>query len=261
MTPHAPGTVERWAWDYVLSTDLSHKRSPPPPPSDWETHPESRHLPAPGRPAELVVISRAPKARAVGTPEGRARVLHTFFHHELQAAELMAWAVLRFPDSPEPLRRGLMRILLDEVRHMGLYAGHIERLGFSIGSFPVRDWFWERVPMCANIVSFVATMSLGFEGANLEHSMTFAERFRAAGDDAGAEIQERVGREEIAHVRFGAHWFAELQGGLSFEAWRAALPKPLSPTLMRGKPIARDLRRMANMPEGFLDELDAWQLT
>ena len=73
-----------------------------------------------------------------------------------------------------------------------------------IGQFPVRDWFWERVPRCADAASFVATMGLGIESANLEHSASFAARFREAGDEEGARLQERVGREEIGHVRFGA---------------------------------------------------------
>ena len=102
-------------------------------------------------------------------------------------------------------------------------------------------------------------MSLGLESANLEHTATFAARFRAAGDDEGARVQELVGHEEIAHVRFGAYWFARLTGGVNFETWRKALPAPLSPILMRGRPLQRGIRLRAGFPGPFLDELDAWQ--
>jgi uncharacterized ferritin-like protein (DUF455 family) len=260
--PAAPpaGTVGRWAWDYVCCDDLEGKLRPPPLPETWE--PETapiRRLEAPGRPPELRVVSKAIKTRGLAAPSGRARALHTFFHHELQAAELMAWAVLAFPGTPREFRRGLARIAQDEIRHMHLYAGHIERLGFGIGQFPVRDWFWERVPLCADAASFVATMGLGVESANLEHATSFATRFREVGDEEGARIQERVCSEEIGHVRFGVTWFRIFRSILDFETWRLALPAPLSPMLMRGKPLYREARLRAGQSETFLDELEAWQ--
>lgn len=55
---------------------------------------------------------------------------------------------------------------------------------------------------------FVVVLGVGFEGANLDHTLRFAERFRAIGDEAGARLQERVGEEEIPHVRFALRWLA-----------------------------------------------------
>jgi uncharacterized ferritin-like protein (DUF455 family) len=259
MVPPAPHTVERWAWDYVTSTDLAHKLTPPEPPGAWEADAPARRLAAPGRPKELSVVLRAPKTRGLGSPHGRARALHTFLHHELQAAELMAWAVLAFPAAPRELRAGLARIALDEARHMRMYNAHISRLGHAIGDFPVRDWFWERVPTCATPAAFVAVMGLGLESANLEHTASYAARFREAGDEEGARVQELVGAEEIAHVRFGARWFQELVGPLRFDTWRRTLPPPLTPLLMRGRPLAREARLRGGQPPEFLDELTAWQ--
>jgi uncharacterized ferritin-like protein (DUF455 family) len=260
MQEPSAGTVERWAWDYVRAERLDEKLAPPPLPTAWEPGDvPARRLDAPGRPRELRVVPKAVKTRGLAAPGGRARALHTFFHHELQAAELMAWAVLAFPDAPSAFRRGLLRISHDEIRHMHLYAGHIERLGFAIGDFPVRDWFWERVPRCADAASFVATMGVGVESANLEHSASFAARFREVGDEEGARLQEQVGHEEIAHVRFGVRWFRAFRSTLEFETWRRALAPPLSPLLMRGRPLQREARLRAGQTEQFLDELDAWQ--
>jgi uncharacterized ferritin-like protein (DUF455 family) len=239
---------------------MDAKLSPSPVPEMWESPMASaRRLEAPGRPSELRVVSKAGKTRGLAAPSGRARALHTFFHHELQAAELMAWAVLAFPETPREFRAGLVRIALDEIRHMRMYAEQIVRLGFRIGDFTVRDWFWERVPRCADPVAFVATMGLGVESANLEHTASFAARFREAGDEEGARVQEQIGREEVGHALFGKHWFEVLRGALDFETWRQALPAPLSPILMRGKPLHREARRRAGQTEQFLDELDAWQ--
>lgn len=259
MREPQPGTVERWAWDYIQTCSLQAKLEPAPAPERWEENPPQRCLKEPGRPPELRIVAKAPKTRGLATTTGRARALHTFLHHELQAAELMAWALLAFPETPAAFRAGLLQIAFDEVRHMRLYAGQIVRLGYRVGDFAVRDWFWERIPACASPASFVAAMGLGFESANLEHTQSFAARFREAGDEEGARIQERVGREEIAHARFGARWFAAFAGELDFETWRAALPPPLSPMLMRGHPLDRDARLRAGFPERFLDELDAWQ--
>jgi uncharacterized ferritin-like protein (DUF455 family) len=257
--PPPAGTVERWAWDYVLSSTLDAKLAPPPVPDAWEPSPPARRLTSPGRPPELRIVSKAAKTRGLRSEHGRARALHTFLHHELQAAELMAWAVLAYPEAPPELRAGLVRIALDEIRHMHLYAKEIARLGHAVGDFTVRDWFWARIPSCVDVASFLAAMGLGFESANLEHTASYAARFREAGDEQGARVQEIIGLEEIAHVRFGARWFIALRGDLAFESWKAALPPPLSPLLMRGRPLQREARRRAGQPEAFLDELDAWQ--
>lgn len=272
LAPPAAGTVERWAWDYVTSESLAHKRAPSTPPERWDEAPIARRLARPGRPPELRVVERAERTGSLRTPLGRARLLHTFFHHELQAAELFCWALLAFAEAPRDFREGLLRIALDEVRHMAIYADVIAGLGHQVGEFAVRDWFWMRVPSCATPAAFVAVMGLGLESANLDHSAAFAARFRELGDEAGARAQELVGLEEIAHVRFGVRWFARLLAAergappspeapeaLDFGAWRDALPPPLSPMLMRGLPLQRAARLRAGQPESFLDELESWQ--
>ena len=174
----------------------------------------------------------------------------------------MAWALLRFADAPRALRLGLVRTISDEVRHMNLYAGYLRARGFEPGSFPVRDWFWQRVPSCPDICSFLATMGLGFEGANLDHATRFADRFREAGDEEGAAIEARVAAEEVAHVRFAIGWFLKLSprvqaGQPLFDAWRASLPEPLSPLVMRGDPISTALRERAGFDAAFLAALAA----
>jgi uncharacterized ferritin-like protein (DUF455 family) len=252
------GTVERWAWDYVLSSSLAEKLGPGAPPSAWEEAPVARRLAAPGRPPELRVQKETVRARRGGLrgAKARARLVSTFLHHELQAAELMCWALLAFPETPREFREGLVRIALDEARHMRLYAEHVARLGYRVGDFEVRDWFWERVPHVASPASFVAVMGMGFEGANLDHAASFAARFREAGDEVGAEIEERVGREEIAHVRFALRWFEAWTGGQDFDTWAAHLPAPLTPLVMRGKEVEREVRLRAGMSEAFVERVE-----
>jgi uncharacterized ferritin-like protein (DUF455 family) len=254
--------VERWAWDYVRSTDLVKKLTPPPPPRAWDDGSASRRIATPGRPRELAPAARrfkTPSAAALRDPARRAQLLHAFLHHELQAAELMCWAILAFPEAPLALRKGLLGVALDEVRHMAMYAEHIERLGHRVGDFGVNDWFWDRVPQSATAAHFVATMGMGFEAGNLDHTRRFAQRFRDAGDVVGAELHAIVAEEEVPHVRLGTHWFRVLTGSDDFDAWRAHLPAPLSPMVMRGVPIDRDARIRAGFSEAFLDRLAAWE--
>ncbi|MCB9627815.1 MAG: DUF455 family protein [Sandaracinaceae bacterium] len=253
-----PPDLETWALRYITSVELREKLAPSPLPSEFSGATPAPPA-APGRPPELRVVQHGAKRRGLTQPRARAELLHTFLHHELQAAELMCWAVLRFPDAPAEFRRGLLGICADEVRHMNLYAAHIEALGARVGDFPVRDWFWERVPRVQSAAGFVALMGMGLEAGNLEHAGRFAERFREVGDEPGAALQERVGAEEVAHVRFALRWFQHFTGSADFETWRAHLPPPISPVLLRGLPLDRTRRRRAGMDEAFLDALEAFQ--
>jgi uncharacterized ferritin-like protein (DUF455 family) len=257
------GSLERWAYDYVRSESLDHKLAPPPIPERSAPPEAPIRVAAPGRP-ELLRTTwdkyKSPKSSvALREPKRRAHLLHTFLHHELQAAELMCWAILAFPETPLAFKRGLAGICMDEIRHMHLYAAHIRQLGFDVGAFPVRDWFWERAPHAQTALQFVALMGLGFEAGNLDHTQRFARMFREAGDEAGAALQDLVGAEEENHVAFGAHWFRVFKGALTFADWLSALPAPLSPMVMRGKPLARAARKNAGVDEDFLNELEAWQ--
>jgi uncharacterized ferritin-like protein (DUF455 family) len=253
--------VEAWAERYVLTTELAYKLAPPAPPKQFRQGAASVRLSAPGRPPELRQAKRGertPKREALEDAHYRARTLHAFLHHELQAAELMCWAILAFPESELEFRRGLLGICLDEIRHMLLYAAHIRALGQNVGDFGVRDWFWKRVPSCRGPLDFVAVMGMGLEAANLEYASDFAARFRAAGDESGAAIQERIAAEEVAHVSFATRWFSRWTGGCDFETWASHLPAPLSPWVMHGTPIAVAARRRAGMTDAFLSALERY---
>ncbi|HET8936720.1 MAG TPA: DUF455 family protein [Polyangiales bacterium] len=259
-------TLQRWAFEYVSSESLAHKTAPGPVPFNLLGAEECLplRLAQPGRPAELRVSAqkiKAPRGGALRDPKKRAALLHTFWHHELQAAELMCWAALAFPDTPAAFKRGLINICQDEIRHMQLYAAAIEALGFTLGDFPVRDWFWMRVPGSTSASAFLSAMGLGFEAGNLDHTRRFAEQFRAIGDESGARLQELVAEEEVPHVAFAVHWFRRFQGELSFAGWCRELPAPLSPMVMRGDPLNRCARALAGMDEPFLDALEQWQPT
>lgn len=251
--------VEAWAAYYIATEELGVKLAPPKPPERFGTHAPAR-VQCPGRPAQLRQAKRTertPRLAALREPRYRARTLHTFFHHELQAAELMCWALLAFSDAELEFRRGLLGVCLDEIRHMNLYREHIEALGCCLGDFGVRDWFWRRVPACPTKLAFVSVMGMGLEAANLEYAADFAQRFRLVGDETGATIQERIAKDELGHVSFATHWFRHWTGGCEFERWSRELPAPLSPWVMHGEPIAESARLQAGMSEEFIRALRA----
>ncbi len=266
--PSAPpaGTVEAWCHALVATGELARKLAPPAPPDleraeSWERDPPVRRLAAPGRPALLRVVRRSAKTPAAGAlvrAQVRARLVHTFAHHELQAAELFAWAVLAFPDTPRAFRRGLVRLACEELTHLAAYCAHLDALGHAYGDFVVRDWFWSRVAACPDPLRFVALLGVGLEGANLEHSARFADWFERAGDADGAALLRRVERDEVAHVAFARRWCEAFAGApLDYDAWAALLPAPLTPALLRGTPLNVDARRSAGFDDAFLARLDA----
>jgi uncharacterized ferritin-like protein (DUF455 family) len=265
--PRPPlGTIEHWCEELILAQDLEQKLAPSAPPDlstacAWEQQAPARRLSGPSRPG-LEVRKKSPKAPSAGAlrqPEARARLLHTCLHHELQAAELFAWAILAFPETPREFRVGLLRLCREELAHLALYRTRLQAQGFEVGAFPVRDWFWARLTLCQNALEFVSLMGLGIEAGNLEHGQRLAGWFRDAGDAESALVFEQVEREEIGHVAFGRLWFERFSGAaLEFDAWRQALPQPLSPALLRGATLNRAARARAGLSVAFLDALEAF---
>lgn len=253
-------TVQKWAREFLQAPTLPEKCRPFAPPLVWEEAAEVQQV-RPLRPQGLEVTLDQPEPftlTALKQEEARLRLMHKFWHHELQAAELMAWAILRYPETPSAFKQGLLGILLDEVRHMGLYQSYLEKRGCSVGDFPVRDFLWQRVENCDSPLAFVTLFGMGMEAVNLEHAARFEERLLAAGDEEGAEIQRQIGREEIAHVRFATRWFRKWTGGLEFARYRAELPGDLPPQAVRGKRLELAARKRAGMSDEFLAELAAW---
>jgi uncharacterized ferritin-like protein (DUF455 family) len=265
---HVAETVEAWCAALIEEKDFAVKLGFSRAPSVWVAQNGSGvgvpAPPAPGRPAavELRTTTRRSLRRGqLRTPAGRAELLHRLLHHEVQAAELMAWALLAFPGAEPRFRRGLLAILRDELRHARGYRDLLARAGVAYGDLPVRDWFWERATSCASPLQFVALMGLGLEGANIDHTERFAGRFREAGDEEAAVFLERVGREEEAHVRFALRWFRLWAGrpgagAEEFARWAEELVPPLGPKMFRAQPMNRAGRMRAGLDPVFLDLLE-----
>ena len=64
-----------------------------------------------------------PTLAALRGPRKRGLAPHILANHELQALEVMAWALLAFPEAPAEFRRGMLTIMADEQRHTRMCPG------------------------------------------------------------------------------------------------------------------------------------------
>lgn len=253
--------IQAFARAVVESPDLATKLRPAP--RDLTDDAPGRRRPdlRPGRSAALAIqpgrAVKVPRLAGFADPAQRARILHALANHELQAAELFAWALLAFPDAPPAFRRGLLGILDDEQRHTRMYIARVEALGARFGDFPVSGYFWNKVDDLRTPLHFVCAMSLTFENANLDHTVVTADAARVAGDDKTARVIEQVHRDEIRHVAFGWRWLERLKppDQRAWDAYRAALAWPLRPVKARGEPFHLDSRRAAGLEEDFIAAL------
>ena len=92
--------------------------------------------------------------------EERGLVLHFFANHELLALELMALALLKFPDAPQKFRRGVVQTLKDEQEHVRLYRRRMDEIGVEFGQIPVSDYLWKAIAPMRRPSVFVTGLSL-----------------------------------------------------------------------------------------------------
>ncbi|AKU90501.1 ferritin-like domain-containing protein [Vulgatibacter incomptus] len=196
------------------------------------------------------------------TGEGsRAVTLARFAHHEMMAVELFAWALLRWPEMPAPLRRGMLHALADEQEHLALYVARLEALGSRLEDHVLSDYFWQHVPAIeasANgPLAFLCSVGLTFEQANLDFSLLYRDAFRAAGDEECAKVMQRVHDDEQSHVKLAATWLARLKDPAQsdVEAYREAVPFPLSAARAKGRRFDVPSRRRAGLSEEMIEHV------
>jgi uncharacterized ferritin-like protein (DUF455 family) len=251
--------IRDFARTVLLSEDLAVKLAPAAGElTDEDPGPPWRAA-APGRPRHLRFAPvEVPASEGLHDPAQRPRILHALANHELQAAELFAWALLAFPAAPADFRRGLLRILDDEQRHTRMYIARVEDAGARFGDFPVNGYFWGKVEALTSPLRFLCAMSLTFENANLDHTLEYAQAARRAGDARTAAVIDAVHCDEIEHVRFGWTWLQVFKQGdqSAWDAFRANLDWPLRPAKARGRTFHRAGREAAGLDDEFIARLE-----
>jgi uncharacterized ferritin-like protein (DUF455 family) len=214
----------------------------------------------PARAPALRRTGRAPLPGAdrVADASSRARLLHVFANHELQAMELLALVLLRHPGAPAGLRLDLANTLVDEQRHLALYLERMRAMSVDLGDFPLSVFLWQVMRRARSPLEFLVAMGLTFEQANLDHSEHYRRAVLAAGDAGTAAILARVHADEVVHVRRAFEWFERLRapehgsGATAWDAYVRLLPAPLSARRARGLEFCREARQRAGLPAEFI---------
>lgn len=202
---------------------------------------------------------KLPSFQEHGCEDKRAACLHRFAGHELLAVEIMAYALLAFPDAPHSFRRGLANTLLEEQEHVRLYMNRMEDMGLQFGDFPLYKHFWAHVPFLRDPIQYISTMSLTFEQANLDFASMYGASFRRHGDLESAALMDRILTDEIAHVGFGVRWLKKLKdpSKSDWEAFSDSQTELLTPRRARGFVIHEEPRRKAGLSEEWIAQVHA----
>ncbi len=190
-------------------------------------------------------------------PDKRAICLHRFAGHELLAVEIMAHALLAFPNAPRHFRRGVANTLREEQEHVSLYIQRMEAMGLKFGSLPLYRHFWAHVPHLTCPLRYISVMSLTFEMANLDFAPLYGKSFARAGDEASAALMQRILEDEINHVSFGMNWLKKLKAPeiSEWQAWKESLPPLMTPKRSIGFVLNEAPRRQAGVPDEWIQNL------
>jgi uncharacterized ferritin-like protein (DUF455 family) len=155
-----------------------------------------------------LVHPRALAQRGLGTPAGRAALVHAVAHIEFNAVNLALDAIHRFRGLPQAYYDDWIGVAVDEARHYRMLAARLAELGHAYGDFDAHDGLWDMALRTRD--DFVARMALVprvLEARGLDVTPSMIERLRAAGDTATAEILCVILDEEVAHVAAGTRWY------------------------------------------------------
>jgi len=202
---------------------------------------------------------RLPSLDHLREPAARIACLSRFAHHELQAIELFAWAILRFPSLPSALRRGFLLVLEEEQTHLRLYLDRLAAHGATLtgGS----DYLWRHAAAIDAApdpaLAFLSAVGLTFEQANLDFAGLYRDAFLAAGDPETAAVLARVHHDEIRHVRLAIRWLHRLKrpDESDLQAYLRAVPFPLSPARAKGRRFDLGARRQAGLDDEFIQHV------
>lgn len=253
--------LREWSERILSATSLEEKLFQPDSLTD-ENPGTAIFWPHPSRPSGMELRKRSKEEKLPGfhelhIPEKRAVCLHRFAGHELLAVEIMAYALLAFPDAPKTFRKGVANTLKEEQGHVRLYIQHMERFGLKFGDLPLYRHFWAHTAYIKTPLHYISMMHLTFEMANLDFAPMYRDHFLRHGDELSAGLMERIVQDEISHVSFGHRWLDRMRsdGKSTLQTWQDNLGPVLTPRRARGRIFIDTYREKAKIPQEWIDFL------
>ncbi|PQA88996.1 ferritin-like domain-containing protein [Hyphococcus luteus] len=216
----------------------------------------------PSRPA-LVPPGEVPR-RKLGSPEGRAALLHAVAHIEFNAIDLAFDMAARF--APMIAAEGLdsaafardwVRIGGEEARHFRMIADRMDAFGCAYGGLAAHNGLWEAAEQTReDVLARLAIAPLILEARGLDVTPDMMDRLRAAGDPDSAAVLEVIYREEVGHVACGKRWFDAVCAARGLEPVGAF--HALREEFFAGRlkpPFNHDARAQAGLPRAFYEPL------
>ncbi len=214
----------------------------------------------PDRPARpdrplLLAPKEMPKRKAGGNAAKRIALLHALAHIELNAIDLAWDLIARFgkEDMPHAFFDDWVKVADEEALHFELLAARLRELGAAYGDLPAHDGLWEAATVTAqDLLARLAIVPLVLEARGLDVTPATVADMRRAGDDATADLLQRIYEDEIGHVAAGMRWFEHFarEAGHDPQAhWQALLKQHFRGVL---KPPFNDTARAAaGMPAAY----------
>lgn len=200
-----------------------------------------------------------PRSASFHLDEKKALALHFFANHELLAIEMMAAALLVYPDTSDDIirmKKGLVKTIQDEQKHLSMYINRMREFGLELGDFPLNDFFWRSMENMPTASHFYAAMALTFESANLDFAQFYEKAFRTVGDEKTANIMKVVFEDEISHVALGAHWLNHWKGDKKlWNYYVENLPGVMTPARAKGIHYDAQIRLKCGLDNEFITEL------
>lgn len=207
--------------------------------------------------------TKFPRSASFHLEEKRGLALHFFANHELLAIEMMAAAMLVYPDTTLEMikfKKGLYKTILDEQKHLKLYINRMNDFKIDLGDFPLNDFFWRSMEKMPTASHFYSGMAMTFESANLDFAQFYEKSFREVDDYKTANIMKVVLDDEISHVALGAHWLNQWRGDKTlWDYYRTHLPGVMTPARAKGIGFDKAIRARVGLPEDFIIELDQFR--
>lgn len=166
----------------------------------------------PGRPdLPRLVHPRDVPQRGVGSPSGRAALLHAIAHIEFNAIDLALDAAWRFADMPAQWYQDWISVAADEARHFSLLSDELARRAHAYGDFDAHDGLWEMAMSTRHdLLARVALVPRLMEARGLDVTPLIIRKLEQAGDADAVAILQVILREEVGHVAIGNRWYWEV---------------------------------------------------